>query len=195
MGYTTSFEGRFDLDKPLKPEYIAYLNAFSKQRHMPWRVSFIAGIRDPIREAAGLPLGEHGEYFVRNYMELGLYDIEVAFDADKPTDGTPSLYCKWVPSDDGLHIQWNGQEKFYGYWEWLIFLTRYLLKPWGYVLNGKVTYEGEVANEDYGSIEVIDNVVDIHPGKPIYKPSDRQIPSRREKITDVRPFERAKKRD
>jgi hypothetical protein len=154
MGYTTEFEGRFDLDKPLNPEHLAYLKAFSEQRHMIWNMDVIATIPDPIREAAGLPLGKNGEYFVGNYRSTeGAY-----LDSNKHTIGLPSTSCGWVPSEDGLHIQWGGNEKFGYYREWLRFIATMLLKPWDYTLSGKVSYQGE-DQKDFGVLEVINGSV------------------------------------
>jgi hypothetical protein len=34
MGYTTDFDGKFNLDKPLSPEHRAYLAAFAETRRM-----------------------------------------------------------------------------------------------------------------------------------------------------------------
>src|SRR5262245_42947899 len=136
MGYTTIFSGRFELDKSLKPEQITYLKQFSETRHMLWRLDIIEKISDPIREAVGLPLGEDGCYFVARD------DFSLAEDANRPTKSQPSLYCKWISSDDGKGIEWDGREKFGWYWEWLWYLIKHFLKPWGYTLNGSVPYQG-----------------------------------------------------
>lgn len=57
MGYHTEFQGSFQLDKPLKAEHLVYLKAFSDTRHMKRLIAKLEKIRDPIREAVGLPLG------------------------------------------------------------------------------------------------------------------------------------------
>ena len=57
MGYTTKFEGCFTLDKPLAPEHAAYLKAFNATRRMKRDQFKAAELPDPIRDAAGLPLG------------------------------------------------------------------------------------------------------------------------------------------
>jgi hypothetical protein len=60
--------------------------------------------------------------------------------------------------DDNGHITWDGVEKFYEYVAWLEFLVNTYLKPWGYVLNGTIDYQGE-DDEDFGRIIVADNEV------------------------------------
>jgi hypothetical protein len=78
-----------------------------------------------------------------------------------PATGTtkfPGYYCQWVPTDDGCDIQWDGGEKFYAYTEWLEYLIKEFLIPWGYTLNGKVSWSGE-DTDDQGYITVTNNEV------------------------------------
>lgn len=92
----------------------------------------------------------------------------------------PGIWCQWVPSEDGEYIQWDGGEKFYEYIEWLQWLVVNFFQPKGYVLNGKIDWEGE-DSEDIGTIIVKDNMVSVqekvmvskcpHCGKEI-KPED-----------------------
>lgn len=109
MGYTTAFEGRFKLNRFLKSEHAAYLKAFSKQRHMQWRVDAIETLPDPVREAAELPLGENGGYYVGDAPEDEIFLL----DENEPPTSQPGLWCQWAPTDDGEWIEWNGMEKFY----------------------------------------------------------------------------------
>lgn len=71
----------------------------------------------------------------------------------------PGIWCQWVPTEDGAGIEWDGAEKFYDYTEWLVYLIENFLKPWGYVLNGKMNWEGE-RRDDVGTIYVKDNKVE-----------------------------------
>jgi hypothetical protein len=66
-------------------------------------------------------------------------------------------YRLWTVDEDG-HITWDGNEKFYCYDEWLSWLIENVLKPWGYVLNGTLDYQGE-DDDDFGRLIVVDNVV------------------------------------
>lgn len=86
----------------------------------------------------------------------------------KEEDGCPGGYCQWVPTDDGEAIVWDGNEKFYDYIEWIEYLIKKFLKPWGYVLNGEVEWVGEHPR-DVGKIEVKDNEVIVCDGKIIYE--------------------------
>ena len=58
---------------------------------------------------------------------------------------------------------WDGSEKFNKYVEWLEYLIEHFLGPWGYRLNGKVTWAGE-DESDVGTIVIVDNVVMIGNG-------------------------------
>lgn len=69
-----------------------------------------------------------------------------------------SYYCQWIPTKDGRGIEWDGNEKFYDYIEWLIYLIDSFFRPKGYILSGTVAYQGEEV-DDCGNIIVKDNEV------------------------------------
>ena len=158
MGYTTEFDGAFVLDKPLAENHKNYLVAFANIRHMRRIPELTATYPDPIREAVGLDLGPHHCcYYVGNEFEHGHPSI-IDYNAE-PT-GVPSLWCQWVPNDDGTAIEWDEGEKFYSYIEWIQYLITHFLAPWGYKLNGKVIWQGEDM-ADRGKIEIAGNVVTV----------------------------------
>ncbi len=151
MGYTTEFEGSFLLDKPLKPEHAEYLKAFARTRRMYRDVVKAAGLSDPIREAAELPIGCNAEYFVG--------DTETSvLEHNLPPPSQPGLWCQWVPDDAGAAIEWDGGEKFYDYVEWLEYIVAHFLIPWGHTMNGSVRWDGEETG-DTGTITATDNVI------------------------------------
>lgn len=108
MGYTTTFDGRFELNKALSVPDSNQLKEWANERHE---------------------------------------------NAD-----VPGIWCQWVPTDDGLGIEWDGNEKFYDYVEWLEYIIKHFLNPKDYLLNGAVRYQGEEIG-DVGRIEVKDNKV------------------------------------
>lgn len=79
-------------------------------------------------------------------------------DEDCLGHGSGSAYCQWVPTSDGTGLEWDGNEKFYYYEEWLGYLAKRFFIPWGLVLNGTVAYQGEEIG-DVGQLTVKDNVV------------------------------------
>jgi hypothetical protein len=186
MGYTTDFEGTFKLGKPLLPQHATYLARFSGTRRMMRDAAKTAKRADPEREAAGLPVGPNGAYFVGEGGFAGQGDFSSRPDDvtnyNDPPPGQPSLWCQWVPSlgsgnaarlaspeercEEGVvydHIAWDGGEKFYDYVAWLEYLIAHFLKPWGYVLNGEVTWQGE-ESADIGKIIVTNNQVSTKAG-------------------------------
>ena len=164
MGYHTEFEGSFDLNRPLAKEHHAYLSMFSQTRRMKLNAVEVAKLPDPIRESANLPIGEDACNFVGDngkilhYSFMGESNDEYVVDYNKPPASQPGLWCQWTPNEDGTSIEWNCGEKFYHYIEWIEYLIVNFLTPWGYTLNGQVSWRGENFT-DVGTIMVTDNVV------------------------------------
>lgn len=184
MGYVTRFNGIFRLDRPLAPHYRAYLQAFHEVTHYQWDVTLLADELDPVREAVGLPLGEHGCYFTgsranfqmgnSNPLQLrynyypwshvpGLEEDPAYLGSVCP--GKPGRHCGWCPSDDGTALV-EDEDKFYHYIEWLQYLLDHFLIPWGYVLQGQMAWQGEY-EEDIGTIAVEKNVITVSKDSPL----------------------------
>lgn len=163
MGYSTDFYGDFTVTPALKPEHLAYLTKFNQTRRMMRSASITEKRPDPIREAAGLPVGLEGGYFVGeggDYGQGGFGDQKELgiTDYNRPPSGQPGLWCKWTPGTDGTCIEWDGGEKFYSYTKWIAYLIKHFLAPWGYTVDGIVEWDGEDQG-DVGRIVVNDNVV------------------------------------
>jgi len=71
----------------------------------------------------------------------------------------PSIYCQWVPTEDGTGLEWDGAEKFYYCTEWLGYLVAHFFKPWGYVLNGCMEWVSAIYEPAAGTIVVHDNEI------------------------------------
>ena len=159
MGYTTELLGSFELNKPLTAAQTAYLQAFSKTRRVRRNSELTADRPDPLRIAVGLPIGLQGAYFVGAEGPFGQEpSAPDVVEYNSPPEGQASLWCHWIPTNDGTAIEWDQVEKFYEFEEWLSYLIDHFLKPWGYVLNGRVKWKGEERG-DIGTIRVIDNRV------------------------------------
>lgn len=159
MGYTTDFTGRFELDKPLIAVHSDYLRAFGQTRRVKRDAAKTAELPDPVREMAGLPVGIEGEYFVGATGDFGQEYTPDVIDDNCPSETQPGLWCQWTPTEDRTAIVWDGGEKFYHYIEWLEYVVKNFIEPWGYKLNGRVHWVGE-DSDDSGVIRVIDNVVE-----------------------------------
>jgi hypothetical protein len=160
MGYDTQFRGQFNLDKPLKPEHLAYLRKFNETRRMKRDADKALVLLDTIRIDAELPVGEDGQYFVGGRGFAGQDDDKSVLNHNAPPEGQPGLWCKWEPNKNGTAIEWDGAEKFYDYIQWIEYLIEHFLKPWGYKLNGKVNWNGENVG-DLGTIKIKNNVVTV----------------------------------
>ena len=171
MGYSTYFDGRFELDKALTPARIKYLQQFAHTRRFKRDEEITAGRPDPIRKAVKLPVGIEGGYFVGAEGDFGQEGMGYyGADEDKarlgvvndnyPPKGQPGLWCQWVPTEDGKHIEHDGGEKFCDYVEWLRYLVEHFIEPWGYKLNGQVKWNGE-DSEDMGLIVCKNNKITV----------------------------------
>jgi len=168
MGYTTDFYGEFNLDNPLSTAHKAYLEAFAQTRRMIRDDKIASKMEDPVRIAAGLPVGFDGGYFVNGGGDFGQAEDSSVKNSNTPPAGQPGLWCQWVPNEEGTSIIWDQGEKFYNYVEWIEYLVEHFLKPWGYVLNGEVEWQGE-ERDDRGMIVIKDNVVKVKVAKVIYE--------------------------
>ena len=63
-----------------------------------------------------------------------------------------------MPSEDGTTLAWDKGEKFYDYTEWLQYIVKHFLIPWGMTLNGEVQWRGEDV-DDRGTIYAVNNEV------------------------------------
>jgi hypothetical protein len=77
----------------------------------------------------------------------------VSVDVSPPAD----TFCQWVATADGTKLEWDGEEKFYDYVEWLQYLCAVFAK-WGVQASGTIRWTGEEP-EDRGAITVKRNVV------------------------------------
>ncbi len=160
MGYTTNFQYSFILNKPLKKYQIEFLKMFSDTRRMQrdtLKIESLDGVNKKclkLLTKCKLPLDFYcGTGFAGQDHDASITDFNCS-------GMFPGLWCHWAPNDEGTEIAWNGCEKFYEYIPWIKFLISNFLKPWGYVLNGEVTWEGE-DRSDVGTIIIKDNVVTV----------------------------------
>ena len=158
MGYTTKFQGQFNLTPKLNANQVEYLKQFVLTRRMKRNPQVAGDMQDPKREAVSLPIGKDGEYFVGGLGNSGQNRDESIVEYNKPPSNQPSLWCQWTPSDAGDFIAWDEGEKFYNYIEWLQYIIDNFLKPWGIVADGTVKWRGEDF-DDVGMIFVKSNII------------------------------------
>jgi hypothetical protein len=102
----------------------------------------------------------YGEFVLNKKLDQELQEKLIKFSEDRHESNVaptpPSYWCQWIPTEDGLHITWDGGEKFYEYVAWLQYLCDHFLAPNGYILNGSVQYQGE-DHSDVGWVVCVDN--------------------------------------
>ena len=161
MGYTTEFNGQFNLNKKLTKSRKEYLLKFAETRRMKRDPKKAEKLDDEIRRKVGLPIGEEAEYFVGGLGFYGQDRDESVVEYNSPPKTQPRLWCQWIPNDDGTALIWDGKEKFYEYVTWIKYLINNFLEPWGYVLNGTVEWRGESFG-DTGCIVIENNQVSLN---------------------------------
>lgn len=125
MGYTTEFYGQINIEPPLNADEIAYLTKFSESRRMSCT---------------------QGPYYVDRGGFMGQDGGSDVIDYNRPPDGQPGLWCKWVPTEDGTAIVWNEAEKFYSGDEWMAYLMAHFLSPDAYAKGELPFLQGHTCN-------------------------------------------------
>ena len=165
MGYTTEFNGKFVIDRPVDDETYDLLNGLASTRRMKRDVAKLGKrVHKKARATQADVLawekefGAQGEFWYGDTNASGQNHTDDLIDYNRPPDSQPSLWCQWNIQEDKQTIAWDGGEKFYKYVEWITYLVEKILAPRGYTLNGSVTWQGE-DDEDAGQIEIVDNAV------------------------------------
>jgi len=149
IGYSTDFIGKLAFNKPLAEEDREFLKKFSETRRMARNVDEKYG-----EEGEFYVEGEDGDWGHGQGRESNIIDY------NRPPKTQPSLWCQWIPSEDGKYLEWDGGEKFYNYVEWLMYIIANITAPRGYILSGVIEWQGE-DEEDTGRIIVENNNVTV----------------------------------
>ncbi len=155
MGYTTDFDGRIEVSPPLNTAEIKYLAKFARTRRMERK---------------------SGPYFVDGSGDYGQGRDADIIEFNRPDASQPGLWCKWVPTEDGSALEWDGREKFYNSEEWMTYIIGHFLKSgahaysasdpqfneftFNHVCEGTIYAQGEDP-DDIWRLVVKDNVVSV----------------------------------
>lgn len=164
MGYTTYFNGSLKFNKEVSEQLKEYINRFSDTRRMPRDNEKIKELYPNWRELCFFgELGTMGEYFAPKDKNFGQDDDKSIIDYNGFRCSVhPGLWCQWIINDDN-ELEWDGNEKFYNYIDWLYYLIDNFFDPLGYELSGDITWEGE-ESDDCGTIHVVNNFIEIKNG-------------------------------
>lgn len=145
MGYTTEFEGGFNIDKQLHPKLAEFINKLADTRRMARNVpEDIYGIE--------------GEFYIPKEGFRGQNRESNIIDYSRSPKTQPGLWLQWIYDKESNSIVFDGNEKFYEYIAWIDYLIRKILAPNGYKVNGEVIWQGEDMS-DRGKIMVKNNIV------------------------------------
>lgn len=163
MGYTTDLYGTLKTNRPMTVKEKTFIEKLSSTRRMARNV--------------GPEFGVEGEFYVDGGGDFGQAHEDNVIDHNVPPKTQPGLWCQWVPTEDGTGLEWDGNEKFYYYVEWLEYIINsvfpHILEDGDepLVLNGDVEWYGEDA-DDRGIIRVRDNKVKAYEAQISYPPED-----------------------
>ena len=165
----TVFEGYLiiSIDDPyfhinISSRHRIFLRKFCASRRMAYSEEAIQYRPDPFRENVGLPFGIEGAYYVNNPdmdgEAMGTRLSAGVLDYHRPPQGQPSLFCGWTITRSRLIWSWNPEAT--AHIEWLRYLIRHFFSPWGYLLNGTLSWFNDVA-DNAGDIVVANNKITI----------------------------------
>jgi len=154
MGYTTEFYGQVTVDPPFNEEEITFLTKFNETRRMN---------------------RSKGPYYVDGTGDYGQHHDSDIIDYNSSDPSQPGLWCKWIPTEEGEGIIWDGAEKFYCAAEWMDYLIDHFIgsKPkaasqlpflQGHICNGNIEAHGE-EHGDFWFLQVENNIVSKYRGE------------------------------
>lgn len=151
-----TFDGSFGVETYLDTETINLILGLNKSRRVKRDTKALARKLDiSLKECLETYL-EDGQLYVPDNDDIT--DDESVVSLNEPPSDQPGLYCKWTVDVEDNSIVWDGSQDFENFFEWLNYLIEIVLKPRGYVVNGKVRYIGRRL-DDMGLITVKKNDV------------------------------------
>lgn len=163
MGYTTTFKGAFQFNKPLDEDTRALLDGLRKTRRMKRNLKVLADTEGLNIMQAGQRYGVDGEFYYDSlhFSNSGQQDtLGVEDHYNTPPVIQPSLWLKWkiITANGRDYLVWDGSEKFTEYVEWLEYILHRILDSRNNGLHGTVYYKGEDP-EDRGVLTIQANMV------------------------------------
>lgn len=135
MGYDTAFLGHFQFSRTLSADELQSLREFTETRH-----------EQPVKGERDFAAGE----LPTNTIDGVEYRL---------SDGCPSIYCPWQPSQCGNRLAIPSAGKHEDYVQWLGFLKEQFFDDWGIQLSGRVLWRGEEFT-DVGLIAIVNGTVE-----------------------------------
>jgi hypothetical protein len=166
MGYTTNFEGAFQIKGNVSQDKVDYINKLNETRRMQRDVTKLFetfkgehGHPTPTGDTPEEIYGSEGEFFVGGTGFMGQTNDKTIINYNRKPSTQPGLWCQWRIEDNKL--VWDEGEKFYYYVEWLSYLIKNFFERWGWLLTGRIAWQGEEMG-DMGVIFLKDNEMIVH---------------------------------
>ena len=145
--------GNLTFDRPLRDEHAKYLCKFFEIQHFQRDVNRLEQLADPLRLAAELPLGTHGEYFLGEGADSPINPcgspatagrLDESIITTYPPSDQPSNDCGWALTADAAGLTSKGEtNKHDEYLKWLHYLIKSFFVRWEYVLKGRVIIKSD----------------------------------------------------
>lgn len=152
--------GSLMLDRPLTANRLAYLKKLAATKRVYRDEKVLGYYSDPVRNGVELSLGADGEFFVGN-DGMDPNDKSI-LDEDSPPGEQPSEWCPWEPNEAGTSLVVNNNRDYETDDEWLKYIVKKFLIPWGHTLNGEIVL---VEDEEFLKITVNNNEVEVEGGE------------------------------
>lgn len=168
MSYLTTLLGEFRIEPDLSVSHATYLQHFMQSRRVTWLESVVENEDDPVRKEVGLPIGPEGAYYVGRASQDTMWEeVPGLEDIDRPPQDQPSLWCPWTlqQDTDTLVCPHTMSTCFT---DWLAYLIKHFLHPWGYTVNGSAMWAGEDV-DDMGVLKAIDSTLYEYKAKITHK--------------------------
>lgn len=159
MGYDTTFAGEIEVRPTLPPRFVSKFNEMRRRRNNKYGD------------------GEMGSFDHVYYGKVGLMG-QTREDA-QGLSVVPGVWCQWeivVGGDQASSVQWDGDDKFYDYEEWLAYVVALIKTEFpASEFSGEIRWWGEDPS-DLGCLRVApDGTVTTHTGEVVYG-DGRKIP-------------------
>jgi hypothetical protein len=137
----------FNLNRLCDDETFNLLNGLARTRRMKRDVNILRQFTETS------DLGIEGEFYYNplDFENDGQTVDASIIDYNTPPSCQPTLWLRWLPSEDHNSIIWGGQHFIEGAAEWIAYLIAKIFRPRGYILNGQVKLSNSL------NLEIVEN--------------------------------------
>lgn len=149
----TTFKNPDGTDNDATP-YARYLGMFCEVPHWKRNEATCRLIKDPFRDAIGLPPGKYGEFVI------GTKKFDSSVSSKRPYKHHPSEFVPFAVNLDSefkMTLNMVGSPRPSVLAKWTSYLLEKFIGPWGYNMNGYISWDDDVTT---GYVHVLNNVLE-----------------------------------